>query len=47
VKFPLLLFTFHIINIGKPATPEFIKGATLTFGEWWLRSLEHVKKLGN
>ena len=28
---------------GKPATPEFIEGATRTFGEWWMRSLEGVK----
>ena len=31
---------------GKPATPEFIEGATRTFGEWWLRSLEGVKSRG-
>ena len=29
---------------GKPATPEFIEGATRTFGMWWLSSLEGVKK---
>ena len=29
---------------GKPATPEFIEGATSTFGEWWMRSLEGVRK---
>ncbi len=29
---------------GKPATPEFIEGATRTFGEWWMRSLEGVKQ---
>ena len=29
---------------GKPATPEFIEGATRTFGEWWMRSLEGVRK---
>ena len=29
---------------GKPATPEFIEGATRTFGMWWLHSLEQVKK---
>ena len=29
---------------GKPATPEFIEGATRTFGMWWLRSLEGVRK---
>ena len=31
---------------GKPATPEFIEGATRTFGMWWLRSLEGVKSRG-
>ena len=29
---------------GKEATPEFIEGATRTFGMWWLSSLEGVKK---
>ena len=29
---------------GKPATPEFIEGATRTFGEWWLRSIEGIRK---
>ena len=29
---------------GKPATPEFIEGATRTFGMWWLSSLEGVKQ---
>ena len=29
---------------GKPATPEFIDGATRTFGMWWLNSLEDVKR---
>ena len=29
---------------GKQATPEFIEGATRTFGMWWLRSLEGVKR---
>ena len=29
---------------GKPATPEFIEGATRTFGMWWLGSLEGVKQ---
>ena len=29
---------------GKLATPEFIEGATHTFGEWWMRSLEGVRK---
>ena len=28
---------------GKPVTPEFIEGATRTFGMWWLSSLEQVK----
>ena len=28
---------------GKPATPEFIEGATRTFGLWWLRSLEQIR----
>ena len=31
---------------GKPATPEFIEGATRTFGMWWLSSLEGVKSRG-
>ena len=31
---------------GKPATPEFIEGATRTFGMWWLSSLESVKSRG-
>ena len=31
---------------GKPATPEFIEGATRTFGMWWLRSLEGVRRRG-
>ena len=29
---------------GKEATPEFIEGATRTFGMWWLRSLEGVRQ---
>ena len=29
---------------GKPATPEFIEGATRTYGMWWLSSLEGVKQ---
>ena len=32
---------------GKEATPEFINGATKTFGIWWLGTLEQIKKLGN
>ena len=28
---------------GKPATPEFIEGATKTFGMWWLHTLEQIK----
>ena len=31
---------------GKPATPEFIEGATRTYGMWWLSSLEQVKSRG-
>ena len=31
---------------GKPATPELIKGATSTYGMWWLSSLEQVKSRG-
>ena len=31
---------------GKPATPEFIEGATSTYGMWWLSSLEQVKSRG-
>ena len=29
---------------GKPATPEFIDGATKTFGLWWLGTLEQIKQ---
>ncbi len=29
---------------GKEATPEFIEGATRTFGMWWLSSLEGIKR---
>ncbi len=29
---------------GKEASPEFIEVATRTYGEWWLRSLEGIKK---
>ena len=32
---------------GKEATPEFIDGATKTFGIWWLGTLDQVKKQGN
>ena len=32
---------------GKPATLEFIEGATRTFGMWWLSSLEGVRKRVN
>ena len=35
-----------IERTGKPATPEFIEGATRTFGMWWLSSLEGVKSRG-
>jgi len=28
---------------GKQATPEFIEGATRTYGMWWLSSLEQIK----
>ena len=31
---------------GKEATPEFIEGATRTFGMWWLSTLEGVKNRG-
>ena len=31
---------------GKEATPEFIEGATRTYGMWWLSSLEQVKRRG-
>ena len=31
---------------GKEATPEFIEGATRTYGMWWLSSLEQVKSRG-
>ena len=30
----------------KPATPEFIKGATMIFRMWWLNSLVGVRKRG-
>ena len=29
---------------GKPATPEFIDGATKTFGFWWPGTLEKIKR---
>ena len=29
---------------GKEATVEFIEVATRTYGEWWLRTLEGIKK---
>jgi len=29
---------------GKPATQEFIDGATKTFGFWWLGTLEQIKR---
>ena len=29
---------------GKPATQEFIDGATKTFGFWWLGTLEQIKQ---
>ena len=29
---------------GKEATPEFIAVATRTYGEWWLRTLEALRK---
>ena len=29
---------------GKPATPEFIEGATKIFGFWWLGTLEQIKR---
>ena len=32
---------------GKPTTPEFIEGATRTFGEWWLRSIEGIRRDAN
>ena len=32
---------------GKPATPEFIEGATRTYGMWWLSSLEQIKSRGS
>ena len=28
---------------GQPASQEFIKGATESYGEWWCRSLEDAK----
>ena len=29
---------------GEEATPEFIDGATKTFGFWWLGTLEQIKQ---
>ena len=29
----------------KEASPEFIEVANRTYGEWWLRSLEGIKKV--
>ena len=31
---------------GKQASPEFITGATKTYGEWWLRTLEDINRKG-
>ena len=28
----------------KPVTPQFIDGATKTFGFWWLGTLEQIKQ---
>ena len=36
--------TIVLERTGKPATPEFIEGVSRTFGMWWLRSLEGVRK---
>ena len=32
---------------GKPATPEFIEGATKTFALWWMSTYETIMKGGN
>ena len=32
---------------GKPATPEFIEGATNTFALWWMSTYETIMKGGN
>ena len=29
---------------GKEATPEFVDGATKTFGFWWLGTIEQIKR---
>ena len=31
---------------GKPATPEFIEGATNTFALWWMSTYETIIKRG-
>ena len=31
---------------GKPATPEFIEGATKTFALWWMSTYETIIKRG-
>ena len=31
---------------GKPATPEFIEGATNTFALWWMSTYETIIKGG-
>ena len=32
---------------GKPATPEFIEGASKTFALWWMSTYETIMKGGN
>ena len=32
---------------GKPATPEFIEGATNSFALWWMSTYETIMKGGN
>ena len=32
---------------GKPATPEFIEGATKSFALWWMSTYETIMKGGN
>ena len=31
---------------GKPATPEFIEGATKSFALWWMSTYERIIKQG-
>ena len=36
-----------LATTGKPATQEFIDGATKTFALWWMSTYETIMKGGN